>query len=134
MMRLARRTLLLVGFYLLTSAAITHAEGWYLLAPPWRTEIKQGEDELDTTAPLTKWEHKGAYDTARNCEYVRLGIIKSLEKGDKERLDRAAKSYMQHPSSDPLQTKEGEEYARWSFAALQARASRCVSISDPRLR
>ena len=135
MTRAVRRASLLVAFYLLTSAATAYAGGWYLLAPPWRTEIKEGEDEFDTLAPLTRWEQKGACDTARTCEYVRLGIIKSLENGDKERLDRAAQSYVRQPGpGDPLQTKEGQEYLRWSLAVTQARASRCVSISDPRLR
>ena len=135
MIRAARTATLIVAFSLLASAAPAYAEGWYLLAPPWRTEIKEGEDEFDTMAPLTRWEQKGAYDTARTCEYVRLGIIKSLEKGDKERLDRAAQGYVRQPGpGDPLQTKEGQEYLRWSLAASQARASRCVSISDPRLR
>jgi hypothetical protein len=128
------RASLLLALSLLTSAATAYAEGWYLLAPPWRTSIKEGEDELDTMAPLTKWEQTGAYDTARNCEYVRLGIVKSLEKGDKERLDRVAESFLRHPGTDPLQTKEGKEYVRWFYAAMRARASRCVSISDPRLQ
>jgi hypothetical protein len=57
-----------------------------------RTPIKEGEDEFETMAPLKRWEQKGAYDSARACEYVRLGIIKSLEKGDKDRLDSVAQS------------------------------------------
>ncbi len=133
MTRLARRALLLVAFSLLTSAATAHAEGWYLLAPPWRTAIKEGEDELDTKAPLTRWEQIGAFDTAQICENSKHGIIERLEKGDKERLDRAAKALLGRPRSDPLQTKEGQEYAKWAFGAIRARASRCVSISDPRL-
>ena len=105
--------------------------------PKTKMRVKEGEDELDTMAPLTKWEQHGAYDNARTCENYRLGFIKALEKGNQERLDRAAKSWIQQSGPDvksPLETKEGEEYARWSFAAMQARASRCVSISDPRLR
>ena len=90
MMRLERRASLLVAFSLLASAATSYAEGWYLLAPPWRTPIKEGEDEFNTTAPLTRWEQKGAYDSARICEQFRLGVIKPLEEGGKERLDRAA--------------------------------------------
>jgi hypothetical protein len=50
------------------------------MAPPWRTTIKEGEDELDTMAPLTKWEQKGAFDTARICEASRLGIVQRLER------------------------------------------------------
>jgi hypothetical protein len=135
MIRSARRAPVLFTLFLLASVATAYAEGWYLLAPPWRTPIKEGEDELDTMAPLTRWEQKGAYDNARICEQFRLGIIKSLEKGDKERLDSAARSWIQQPSGgDPLQTKEGQEYLRWRLAASQARESRCVSISDPRLR
>src|SRR5437762_2643831 len=111
----------------LSNPPVVSAQGWYLMAPPWRTTIKEGEDELDTMAPLTKWEQKGAFDTARICETSRLGIVQNLEKGDKERLDRAAQSWLrQRPGSDPLQTKEGEEYARYRFALMQARASRCV--------
>src|SRR5262249_55412544 len=104
------------------------------MARLWRTGINENEDELDITAPFTKWEQMGAYDTARVCEKYRLGIIQWIEKGDKGRLDRAGESFLRHPGSDPLQTKEGEEYARWKFAADRVRASRCVSSSDPRLR
>ena len=119
----------------LSNPPVVRAQGWYLMAPPWRTTIKEGEDELDTTAPLTKWEQKGAFDTARICEAAWLGIVQHLEKGDKERLDRAAESWLrQRPGSNPLQTKEGEEYARYRFGAMQARESRCVSANDPRLR
>jgi hypothetical protein len=75
MMRLARKASLLVALSLLISAATAHAEGWYLLAPPWRTAIKPGEDEFDTQAPLTKWPQIGAYDTARACENYRLATI-----------------------------------------------------------
>ncbi len=129
-----RDRILLATLCLLALATSASAEtGWYLLAPPWRTVVRPGEDELDTTAPLTKWEQKAAFDTALICENARVGIIQWLEKGENERLDRAAKSYLQHPSPDPFQTKEGQEYARQAFAAIQARASRCVSVSDPRL-
>lgn len=65
---------------------------------------------------------------------ARVVIVQELEKGSKERLNRAAQSYLQHPGSDPLQTKEGEAYVRRSLAATRARASRCISVSDPRLR
>src|SRR5437660_371321 len=114
----------LVGLTL-AAPAVTSAQGWYLMEPPWHTVIKEGEDEFDPTAPLTKWEQIGAFDTSGICENARLGIVQQLEKGDKERLDRAAESYLRHPSSDPLQTNEGKEYARYSFGALRARASRC---------
>ena len=113
---------------LAVAASANSADGWYLLAPPWR------EDGADTTAPLTKWQQIGAFDTARVCESSRSSIVKRLGKGEKEGLDQAAKRYLQDPSSDPLHTKEGDDYARSTFAAKRARASRCVSISDPRLR
>jgi hypothetical protein len=73
---------------LLTWATTASAEGWYLLAPPWRTTI----DELDTTAPLTRWEQKGAFDSALICEDSKTRIVQLLEKGEKERLDQAAES------------------------------------------
>ena len=110
------------------------ADGWYLLAPPWRPVVEAGQDELDTTVRLAKWEQMGAYDSARICESARLGIIQALEKGDKERLDRAARSYLRNPNSDALETKEGKAYAQFRFAAIRVRASRCVSASDARLR
>jgi hypothetical protein len=130
----ARTLVVTLGLLALAASPATSADGWYLLAPPWRAAIKAGEDELDTTAPLPTWQQIRAFDAARVCENARLGIIKMLEKGNTERLDRAAESYLQHPGSDPIQTKEGEDYARWTFAADRARASRCVSIADPRLR
>jgi drug/metabolite transporter (DMT)-like permease len=48
--------------------------------------------------------------------------------------NRAADAYSRQPERDPLQTKEGQDYARWSMAADRVRASRCVSIGDPSLR
>jgi hypothetical protein len=133
--RRCRRTVLVVlGLLALTSSPAISADGWYLMAPPWRTAVKPGEDELDLTAPLVKWQQIRAFDTARACEDARLAIVQHLEKGSKERLDQAAQSYLRHPGSDPLQTKEGDEYARRSFAASRVRASRCVSTSDPGLR
>ena len=78
-MQLVQRASLLFALCLLISTATAYAEGWYLMAPPWRTSIKEGEDEFDTMASLTRWQQKGAFDTARICENTRLGIIKTLE-------------------------------------------------------
>jgi len=118
----------------LAAPAVTDAQGWYLIAPPWRTAITADQDEFDTNAPLTKWEQMGAFDTARMCETSKLGIVQWLEKGDKQRLDQAAESYIRHPDAHPLETKEGEEYLRRHLAASRVRTSRCVSANDPRLR
>src|ERR1700731_3924690 len=133
--RYRRMTVFVVlGLLALTASPAISADGWYLMAPPWHTATKPGEDELDTTAPLVKWQQIRAFDTARACENARLAIVQHLEKGSNERLDQAAQSYLQHPGSDPLPTKEGEEYSRRSFAASRVRASRCVSTSGPGLR
>jgi len=124
---------MVTALFLLAWAATASAEGWYLLAPPWRTIAKPGEGELDTQAALSSWEQMGAYDTAAICENFRIAVIKRLEKLEKERLDQAADALLRRPDLDPSQTKEGQEYAKTNFGVIRARASRCVSISDPRL-
>jgi hypothetical protein len=130
-----RLALLIAAFSVSALVATAYAEGWYLLAPPWRTSTKENEEEFDIAAPLTRWDQKGGFDSARLCENARLRLIEMFEKGDKERLESAGRSYMKSPAPvDPLQTKEGQEYLRWTLAAKQVRLSRCVSISDPRLR
>jgi hypothetical protein len=104
---------------MLASAATAYAEGWYLLAPPWN----------DTNAPLMKWQQIGAFDTAQSCEHSKLGIIEGLEKR-KEHLESSGDGTS---VDDPLQTEERQEYLKLVAAAIRARASLCVSISDPRL-
>ena len=64
-----RRTLitaLLVLGIVLSAAA--HEVGWILMVPPLRTRPKL---LVDKKAPLSEWEFRNSYDTARECEDYR---------------------------------------------------------------
>jgi hypothetical protein len=117
---LRRGLLATLGLLAIATSSASSADGWYLMSPPWRADIKLGEDELDTTAPLTKWQHIRAFDAAHTCENARLQTIKMLEKGDAERLDKAAESLLRHPGSNTLQTSSRGSLpsprARWACA------------------
>ena len=57
-----RRPILLVVLFFAMPAFAGH--GWYLLSPP---KIP-GVMEFDEKAPLERWEHHGAFDSAEDCE------------------------------------------------------------------
>ena len=57
-----RRAILLVALFFAIPAFA--GQGWYLLSPP---KIP-GVMEFDEKAPLERWEHHGAFDSAEDCE------------------------------------------------------------------
>lgn len=71
--------------------------GWYALVPP--------ADQLN--APLARWEHFRAFDTAKECEDMMLKYAKDVPAGQ----DAASQSWR-----------------------IRAQRVRCVDSSDARLR
>jgi hypothetical protein len=43
------------------------ALSWALLLPPWETN--------GSRAPLTRWQHAGSFDSAKECEAARAELI-----------------------------------------------------------
>jgi hypothetical protein len=86
------------------------ALGWYLLAPPIRADYS-----FDTSAPLRKWYHGGAFDTAAVCEEERQRWMREATE-----IARAS-------------PREGEA-GKMSRGLLRgALLSTCVGSDDPRL-
>jgi hypothetical protein len=101
------------------------AQGWYLLAP-WPPETNGVA--YDIFAPLPKWQHWAAYDTAAACERARGSIA---ERADKE----AAAAFFNLTHSPWVEQSVLEYDHRYSVSRQQqALVSRCVSAVDPRLR
>ncbi len=50
-----------------------HEVGWILMVPPLRTRPIL---HVDTKAPLSEWEFRNSYDTARECETYRERLWK----------------------------------------------------------
>jgi hypothetical protein len=88
-------------------------QAWYLLTPPWYGPVRQRI--YDTDAPLKKWTHVQAYDTAKECENeIDLGLKRS-----ENRLKSA-------------KTDKENLVAKWTLEALQL--ARCIASDDPRLK
>ncbi len=77
--------LVLIGMLLVPSLA--WAEGWVLVSPPF--EIR-GNEVIHLGVPLSQWEYVGAFDSARECEDVRLALGKEAKK-DKSFTAQASK-------------------------------------------
>ena len=56
------------------------ALSWALLLPPWETNGSQ--------APLTRWQHAGSFDSAKECEAARAELI-ALPAATRRSLDGA---------------------------------------------
>ena len=95
-------------------AAALALVGWYLIAPPPRTE---GGTDYDPKAPLSEWQMIGKFDTIEDCRkyparepeimrgfYARNKISESGERNDK---------------------------AAWNYLMALAQ---CVSTNDPHLK
>lgn len=65
---------------MLSIAVLLAACGWFLMSPP---QIGNGPD-VDIDRPLSAWIHKKSFDTARECEEFRLGVVEAVkDKSDK---------------------------------------------------
>ena len=56
---------------LLLAVSPAWAGGWYLMLPPI-VQDDRGQPYYDDEAPLSEWQHMGAYDSAAQCEEIKL--------------------------------------------------------------
>jgi len=94
------RTIVL-AIVLLLPASASAGQGWYLLEPPFRTNV-------DRAAPLHMWNHVNSFDTAKDCQ------VSLMERGTRAAQD----------SRDPSQ-----QFRRAAIEA--AVEGRCVASDDP---
>lgn len=94
--------------------------GWYLLLPHGFLRLEQPLHEW----PLRKWIQLSAHDSAAACEAARRRLI-----------DEAARDLQEtRRVPDPPPAADDPFIERASRNNLEAGASRCVAVSDPRLR
>ena len=75
------------------------AQGWYMLTPP----VVRGAPVVNESAPLPQWRPSPLYESARECEEIRLKWVASLKRF------------------------EG------SMRRARALSARCIAATDPRL-
>lgn len=56
-------------------ALLLAACGWFLISPPPIDKGPNGDLDL----PLSVWVHKKSFDTARECEQFRLGVVDAVK-------------------------------------------------------
>jgi hypothetical protein len=100
-----RRAILLVALFFAIPAFA--AQGWYLLSPP---KIP-GVMDFDEKAPLERWQHHGAFDSAEDCEWNLNGW--------------RARAMHQFKLVDSIENK---------YLIESAIFSRCIASDDPRLK
>ena len=79
------KALMLIAAILVPGVA--WAEGWVLISPPF--EVK-GKEVIHHVAPVGQWDQVGAFDSARECEDIRMSLAKNAEE-DKSLTAQASK-------------------------------------------
>lgn len=87
-------------------ARAERVQGWYLIVPP--TIDIEGDRIVELTAPLYRWQVRGVYDTAENCQAALREILAGFE-----------------------QMPPHSRYAAMSLNL--ARHGRCIAGTDPQL-
>jgi hypothetical protein len=96
-------------------AAALALVGWYLIAPPPRTE--DGTD-YDPKAPLSEWQKIGKFETIEECRTYPARLPEIMHG-----------FYVEHPEIG----ESGERRDNAVRKALLAQAQ-CVATDDPRLK
>jgi len=93
--------------------------GWYLLAPPMVTWDGDARD-FDIEAPLPKWSHVAAYDTAKECA---------------DDQEKTIQKVLRLPSTAQLLARPRPQSTGTTGGAILAGmlVSVCVRADDPRL-
>ena len=98
-------------------AAALALVGWYLMMPPF-TE----RHEINTDAPLTKWERLDSYSSAGDCAADRSILLR-----DSQNKSKAA------DLAESTALRQGKVWDR-TLAIARLEASRCIASDDPRLK
>jgi hypothetical protein len=99
-------------------AAALALVGWYLMMPP--QDLRVPGDEIEETAPLSRWIMAGSYDSADECAAVQSKLLSGMSPSETAKVKADLK-------------KHGKE---WSGELYKKRvyASQCISTDDPRLK
>jgi len=112
---------------LIRHAAALALVGWYLMVPPL---FKQG---INSNAPLSDWDQKGAFDTADKCEEARSRLSDCGEVLNDARpgnaIDLCGAGFK--PRSAYKDKSQADIVGQLAFQYMEAR---CVSTDDPRLK
>lgn len=113
------------------------ADGWYLLVPP-RSKYNKNADYLSgykilEDKPLSKWGQQGAYDTAEECEAMKVSLINT----EQNTYKTSSVNYIEATRFAKSQTileiqRANVEILNANVFALMA--SRCINSNDPRLK
>jgi hypothetical protein len=117
-----------VAFVVVWSAVGSAEAGWYRLLPPtYRAEGEKDDaylttiPKIDSTVPLSEWEHVQSFDTAAECEAVNRRFLE-----DSQRILKDAATTDWNTLSIQDRVKR--------MLAIQNYGARCIATDDPRLR
>ncbi len=99
----------------LRHAAALAVVGWYLMYPPMTSP-----NQVPTDWPLAEWKNVGSFDTATDCEGVKIQMADMIR--DPTEIAKM--------KEDAL--KEGGHWDQ-QVAITRSEAAKCVSTDDPRL-
>ncbi len=87
--------------------------GWYLMVPPaFPTSPKPNADvHFDDSAPLSKWDIWGSYDSAKECMATRVGNLMTIPQAILKSKNPNVKAYFS-----------------------QNTLAQCIASDDPRLK
>jgi hypothetical protein len=128
---------LTAGLVLLAHETGSAGQGWYLLVPSL-SEYNEAGGCLEryrvlVDAPLAKWHHAEAYDSATDCEAVRHTRVLVETRRRAGELELYLKLFAANPPADALKLQ------RWNLERAHAQeqamgSSLCIASDDPRLR
>ena len=98
-------------------AAVLALVGWYLMMPPIKGNLP--DLKTDTDAPLSRWQQRGAYDTAKACE-EKLEVLQGA--------DGLTEAESKLSAGKNVTAKELQ------ILSAPINYARCVATDDPRLK
>ena len=94
-------------------AAALALVGWYLMMPP----VNPNNMRVNTDAPISDWEIRNSFDSASQCERLRVQV----HAASNNRAKYDARKSQQHPLLS---------YVEWQ---KRSKAAVCISAHDPRI-
>ncbi len=107
------------------------AQGWYMLTPP---VIVRGAPVVDGAAPLPRWRPSPLYESARECEEIRLKWVASLKRFEGSMRRTRALNARCIAATDPRLTSESTSASSqtgWYLLVPPKRTDRSPSPSEP---
>jgi len=126
------RVLVPLAALLLAVPVAGSPQGWYMLAPPVVT--RGGAPVIDGAAPLPRWRPSPLYESARECEEVRLKWVASLKRFEGSIRRTRALNARCIAATDPRLTSESTSasaQAGWYLLVPPKRTDRPPSPSEP---